>query len=309
MAQPKTKPMFKLIQKKPAKQDSAKAYLRNLGKGELKFAENTLKFYTIKGRFRKQKDLAKLICLPDIQNVTLQSNELDITLKDATVNFVIKNKAFAELIYAKAKSRLEQLEELREPAAKSITADAPENEEPESTLTPALSLVDSLFDALICLHGRVDWKKLGYHVKRFEEDLEKISERKLFEGTNLDYSLLFSAVTDRNVELISLEGYRLLETFYGSYQRDEPEFLRARNTVNTYYVLNDIILACIVGDTNMEDELVLLNASLAELSKVTGMKTDGIVESLTQLIKEQCTEPHTEEARITFKRQLSIAVV
>lgn len=297
----------KPFQKKSTPGNLSKAYLRNFGKGQLEFAENSLKFYVEKGRLAKRKEMVKQIPLVDVESVTLESNELSVTSKGVTERFVIENKAFAQLLYEKADASLRQSEKSTEalrPAAVAILAE----EELGQTLSVTLSIVDSLFDVLMSLQGRIDWNRMSNYVKRCEEDLKKIAGENMLK-TTLDFSLLSSAVTEHNVEVVSKKGYRLLDSLYESFQGVDSKSLKEKNTLQLYYALNNVILASVVGDANVEDELNQLATLLGNLSKESGIKVGEIIESSNRLIREQGKEPYVEQARTVFKRQLVTATL
>jgi hypothetical protein len=303
-AQRKLKALF---QKKATTGNSTKAYWRNFGKGQLEFAENSLKFYVEKGRLSKQKEMTKQISLADIESVTLESKELSVISKGITERLVIEDKTFAQMLYEKANEFLKQTQKTTE-AINSAAAASLEEEKSERILGVALSIVDSLFDALISLQGLVDWKRITNCVKRGEKDLKKIAGENMFEKTPLDFSLLSLAVTEHNAELISKEGYRLLESLYGSFQTADTKSQKAKNVVQSYYALNDVILASIVGDKNVEDELKQFTTLLGTLPQETGINVGEISESLNRLIQEQGKEPYAEASRGVFKRQLVVAM-
>ena len=304
MTQPKPKRNFgNPFQKKSTSHNSAIAYLRNVGKGKLRFADDVLKFYLVTGRITKKKDLAKQIRLADIQKVSLVANELNVTSQDTTDIFVIKDRAFAQFVYLKTNEFLVQREKPNE-ASTSVTVDVITKEQPRPALDISLSIVDSLFDALMCLQGRIDWNQISNYVKRCEDEAREITAKKTLEASNIDFSLLFSAVTDRDVESFSKEAYRLLKTLQERFQGVEPEIIKVLTAVTSYYILNDIILANAVGDAGIEDELALLTTYLTDWSKGTSMKVDEIVEPVNHLLREQQKSSYAEEARAQFKKQL-----
>jgi hypothetical protein len=304
MTQPKPKRNFaNPFQKKPTAHNSTAAYLRNVGKGKLRFADDVLKFYIVKGRITKKKDLVKQIRLADIQKVNLLANELNVTSQDTTDIVVVKDRAFAQFLYLKTSEFLATNEKLAEAPAP-ITIDVITKEEPRPTLDVSFSIVDSLFDALMCLQGRVDWNQISNYVKRCEDEAKEIAVKKTLEASNIDFSLLFSAVADRNVESFSKEAYRLLKTLQERFQGAEPELQKMKTEVISYYILNDIILAKVVGDAGIEDELGLLTTYLTDWSKGTSVKVDEIITPINRLIKEQEKNSYSEEARAQFKKQL-----
>ncbi len=78
--------------------------------------------------------------------------------------------------------------------------------------------------------------------------------------------------------------------------------------VKSYYLLNDIILAWVVGDENIGDEVNQLTVSLENLSKETGilMNVEGVVNSLNRLFADHGKVSHAEETRAIFKKQLKL---
>ncbi len=306
MTRPQSKRKLQNPFEKPSVQISSKAYLRNFGKGKLKFADDALKFYQYSGRLTKKKSLAKLIPLAKIEKVTLVSDELNVTSQGITESFVINDKAFAQFVYLKTNEFLSQPEESKETQIPS-TIEAPAKQQLGQTLDVSLSIIDSLFDGLMCLQGRVDWNQITNHVKKCEEDVKKI-DKGIFETVNLDFSVLFSAATDRNVESFTKEAYRLLETLHGNFQGIAPEFLKAKNVVTSYYILNDTMLAVVVGDANVEDELTQLSLSLADLSKDIGLNAIEVVNPMNNLLKEKQKDPYAQEARAIFKKQVAAAM-
>lgn len=303
-------------QKSTTKSHLAEVYLRNVGKGVLEFSENTLKFYVSKGRLTKKKELAKQIPFIEVENIALDSNELAVTSQGVTQRFVIEDKPFAQLIYQgfnefksqEGNEPLKQAEKTDE-APIFVQALTPPREDLGQTLVATLQVVDSLFDSLMCLQGRVDWNHISNYVKRSEEYAKKIVNKKMLETANLDFCLLVSAVADRDVELLSKEGYRLLESVYESFQRVAPESVTIKNAVESYYVLNDVAFGLAVGDADIENEHALLDTSLADLSKGTGMNVGEIVDSMSRLIRERRKEPYVEEARSAFKEQVLTILV
>ncbi len=87
------------LDQKSSSVNSAKAYMRHVGNGKLKFSENTLKFYVSKGLLKKKREFAKQIRFVDVENMTLESNELAVNSRGVTDRFVVEDKQFAKLIY------------------------------------------------------------------------------------------------------------------------------------------------------------------------------------------------------------------
>ncbi len=347
------KPKFKSpFQGKSKIRTTGKAYLRNFGKGELKIAEDSVKFYVVKGRFSKQKDLVKQFQFADVEKVTLLRGELDVTLRYENLRFVIKDKKFASFSHGKISEYLNKTIQPQAPAAIAATEPlttgqktspisaettltaktepasptssstisleqtpfpapsppATENLEKENVgeaVTLAFSAADSLFDTLVCLHERVDWRTLWGHAKLVEDKIRKLAAKKLFAGADLDGSLFLSSVAERDVAAITQEGQRLLDTLIRSFQNEQSELWKAKNAANAYFILNDIVFATAVGDTDINEEVTALTVSLSELPDAAKVKTQSILEPLAQLVKEGQREPYVDQARTAFNKQLS----
>jgi hypothetical protein len=65
----------------------------------LELDENTLKFYVERGRFRKRKEIAKEIPMPEIESAEKEANELSITSKGITSYFILEKATLAEELH------------------------------------------------------------------------------------------------------------------------------------------------------------------------------------------------------------------
>jgi hypothetical protein len=316
---PKQEPR-KQSKEKARKPKLVKAYMRNLGKGKLKFQDESIKFYTEKGTFKKERQLAKQIDLAKIDSATIdkKKNELIIKFQDETETFIIKDKLYVKILLGKIDQAIFMREPLPPPTPEhTITSSAidlafgvekPVPKDYKKTLTTALSVVDSLFDILMCLQGRVDWASIGKNAETCEKDYSKVADKTTMETANLDLSLLVSAATEHNVELTSEEASRLLESLYTSFNGAESKFPLSSKAVTPYYVLNDVFLGVVVGDPVVEDELNELRAMLADLAKSTGMNVGEVAEAASRLVEERLKEPYIEQARNFFRQQLFATV-
>ncbi len=191
---------------------TSKAYMRNFGKGQIEYADDTLKFYSEKGLVAKRKEVVKKIPFADIESIILEKKELTVTGKSGVERFVVENVALAQLI-------LEKANEFRSLKEKSTEEQIAVSQATAAiTINTSLSVVDSLFDILRSLQGRIEWKLMNNYLRQIEKDLTNPSDKK----TGLeqqDFSLLSSAINDHNVELISKESYRLLESIYSNFEK------------------------------------------------------------------------------------------
>jgi hypothetical protein len=313
----------KLPKEKVRKPKLVKAYLRGVGKGKIKFVDESIKFYTEKGTIRKERQLAKQIPLEKIDGATFQKGELKVSAQDSTETFVIKDRLYAKILVGK----IEQVIFKRGPSSQSTEPSAASATSPTSaafdlefgvqkpipkdyqkTLAIALSIVDSLFDILMCLQGRVDWATIGKNAKSCEKDFPKVADRVTLETATLDLSLLVSAATEHNVELTSDEVSRLLESLYNSFYSPESKFPLSNKAVAPYFVLNDVVLGMVVSDPAIGEELSHLKTLLADLSSGTGMSVGEVAEAANRIVNERVKEPYTEQARALYRQQLLAAV-
>jgi hypothetical protein len=313
----------KLPKEKVRKPKLVKAYLRGVGKGKIKFVDESIKFYTEKGTIRKERQLAKQIPLEKIDDVTFQKGELKVTAQDSTETFVIKDRLYAKILVGKIEQAISKRGpsfQSAEPSAASATSPTsaafdlefgvqkPIPKDYQKTLAVALSVVDSLFDILMCLQGRVDWATIGKNAKSCEKDFPKVADRVTLETATLDLSLLVSAATEHNVELTSDEVSRLLESLYTSFYSPESKFPLSNKAVAPYFVLNDIVLGMVVSDPAIGEELSQLKTLLADLSSGTGMSVGEVAEAANRIVNERVKEPYTEQARALYRQQLLVAV-
>jgi hypothetical protein len=101
---------------------ASKAYMRNVGKGEVEYTPNAIRFYLEKGRFSKEKTLAKEVPLADVQETVLEDKELAVTANEVTYRYVIDNRQVAQALHEKL---VEFLKTGKQPAAEEPATPAP----------------------------------------------------------------------------------------------------------------------------------------------------------------------------------------
>ena len=290
---------------------AAKARLRNLGSGTLEFTDNTIKFRVEKGRLKKRKEIAREIPIADIENIERVGNEFSITWKGVTETFVTEKAELVGTIYEKVTEALKEQRKMLEDKE----AVKQKRNEIAKILGVAIEIVDSLFDVLRSLQGRVEWNRVEGYFKRSEENVRSFAGQTI--GTiNLDFTKLSLAVKERLPEEISKETYSILRSLYEyfsgltskneSLEQVHPNYHDAKTTIFAYYTLNDIILGTIVGDQEIgkeSDELVMV---LDDLSKGTDLKinVDAIKDIINKLGMEKGEESVIEESRAVFRQQL-----
>jgi len=187
----------------------------------------------------------------------------------------------------------------------------------DQTLRVALSIVDSLFDVLRSLQGRVNWNFMDDCQKRSEQDYRRFARKKIVEA-NLDFCFLSSATAERNVEAVSKEALHLLESLYKGFEKlptddapaleASPNYIGAKVAIQSYYVLSDLILAAVVGDEDVENEINQLVILLGSLSNARGqaMNVSEMVVSVNKMQAGHGKETEVEEVRRTFRNQLKL---
>jgi hypothetical protein len=290
---------------------AAKASLRNLGSGTLELIDNTIKFHIEKGYFKKRKEIAREIPMTDIESINRVGNEFSITWKGVTDIFVIEETELVGTIYERITEALKEQRKMLEDkeAAKQ------KRNELAKTLSVAMEIVDSLFDVLRSLHGRVDWNRVEGYLKRSEENVRSFTGQKI-DTINLDFTKLSLAIKEHLPEEISKETYSILRSLYeyfsGLTSKNEfleqihPNYHDAKTTILAHYTLNDIILGTIVGDEEIGKESNELVMMLDDLSKGTDLKIniDAIKDIINKLGMEKGKESVIEESRAVFRQQL-----
>jgi hypothetical protein len=205
-----------------------------------------------------------------------------------------------------------------EPPAKEITMPPPvppkEEQDAASVIASVYPLVDQLFDILSNLHGKVDWISM-------ENSVEKINgESRLIEKamgcSNLDVSPLAEAAKQWNTSGASKEVYQILVSLDEAFSEltsknaNSPQMRQqyeiAKAILHSYYVLNDIVLAFVVGDPTVEEETALLGTLLDGLVKTTTFQLDAkaVVGALGKVQVETGSQQSVVECRALFKKQV-----
>ena len=304
------------MKKHPSKEVEAKpvtkASPKNLDRGTLELSGDTIKFHPDKERFKKQKEIAKDIPLADVENIDRMANEISITWKGVTETFVMQKAELAITIYERITAALDEQRKMVEDKE---AAKQKQNVVTKQLLSFAIEIVDSLFNVLRSLQGRVDVNRLEGYLERSEENVRGFIDLNV--GTvNLDLTKLSLAIKEHLLEETQKEIYAILRSlhdyFSGLASQNEipeqvhPNYQDAKTIILAYYTLNDIILGTIVGDKEIGKERNALVMMLDDLSKGTDLKidVDAIKDVITRLGKEKGQESVIEESRALFKQQL-----
>ncbi len=322
---------------------TVKAALKDRGSGRLEFADNTLRFYVERGRFKKTSDLIREIPVADVESAVAVEKEFSVTWKGVADVFDMESaesaKALCEEVNAALKQPQEVVQKAVEPskpaeekAEEMKTAlreevekveEAPQQQPQETpklfalgkVIGVALDVADSLFDVLRCLQGRVDWNHVENALKRAEESAEGFTGEELFTLT-MDFKGLSSAVKLRRASDVGKETFEVLRVLFEYFkgltvpaerlQKAHPSCEDARKMILVGYTLNDVALGVVVGDSEVEKEGDKLVGILEDLSKDTGVAIDvaSVKTTVSRLIAEKAAESTVAGSRALLREQL-----
>ena len=270
------------------------ARLRNVGNGVIEISNDALKFYIEVGRFRKQRKIAREIPFAEISSFEKLGNDLNVVWKDATNVFALEEARQAEVFCEKISQALAERKKIEEVK---VAQDKEVRNHEERSLN-FMEAAESLFMLLRNLNGRVDWKSVESSYIRFEENTVKFLETS--NSLNIELKPLHTAVQERRSRETAEKAFVALKTLYEHYNKlalavnvEDKNGQRQRDTkmiVHGFYVLNDIALGKVVGDSQMSQEYADLLKTLDELAKLPGWRID------TSSIKEFLEKPSVEIA-------------
>ena len=288
---------------------TVKAKLGNRGSGMLEFVDNTLKFYVERGRFKKQSEIVREIPLVDVEKATVEGKEFSVTWKGVADVFVTEKGESANAICEEINSAL------------SGQAEVPKDEVSKQEYSEIVNLVkgawdvsDSMFDILMHLQGRVNWKRQETTLKRSQEIMASFP-RQHEKRAELDFTRLTSTIRARSPEEVAKEAYNILKFLNGylndlsisnvALQKIHPNYDDVKQMALIYYTLNDIVFGTIVGDKEIAKEKNEFLEMLDELSKTMEYKIDieAIKRAADSLGNEENKESLVEESRAVFRQQ------
>ena len=257
---------------------TAKARLRNFGDGVITIDGDAVKFYVETGRFRKHRKIIRDIPLSDVENSERQGNDLSISWKGVTEMFAVEQASQIEAIYERITMALKKRKEDTE------KKEAAEGKQAElgHLIVKAVETADSLFDILINLHGRVDWKLVENIFKKSEENVKNLASQA--NSVCLDVRQLSAAMQERRPKEIAERTHDALRVLYEHFnasssvensEQIHPNGRAAILAIQASYILNDMLLGTIVGDDEVRKEGAELQRVLDDLSKLPGSKAEA----------------------------------
>jgi hypothetical protein len=268
------------------------AVLKDSGQGTFELAENSIRFYHAKSPHRKSKEDINETAIADIDNLSREENQIIIISKAKKETFAFK-KSLTALVYESiSKAWINQKRTLEE------TVFNQRQTELFQTFKVVTNIVDSLFDVLVSLHGRIDWDYTEICMKRYERAASSARGQMLLE-TNPKFERLFSTIRERQVEESSKEIQRTLELLYKNvfginsenlmFNKFGPRHNAFKGAILAYFTLNDILLGQVVGDEESvreSNKLAIILNGLAQTSN-TQIDTTSVIESLNRQVENK----------------------
>ncbi len=178
-------------------------------------------------------------------------------------------------------------------------------------------IVDSLFDVLRSLQGRIKWKFIDQCEKLSEKANETLAAKKM--GlVNLDFRIFSSAIAEHDVEAVSKEAFVLLDSLKKVFEKlsdnevsvssSSQNYSSAKITLQSYYVLSDLVFAAVVEDEDVEEETGHLVTLLNNLSNTRkqAINLDEILSLINKVEAGHGDEADIAEVRRAFRNQLNL---
>ncbi|HLN46431.1 MAG TPA: hypothetical protein VK209_12065 [Candidatus Sulfotelmatobacter sp.] len=256
----------------------AKARLTNFGNGMLEISDNTLRFYTEAGRFKKQRKNIHEIPLKEIESAERQGNDLTITWKENMNTFIVAQTSQVDAIYERINTKLTEEKKEIETEKTAIQAQA----DLTQTTSNFIETIYSLFTLLKQLHGQVNWKNIENDFKMIDEDTAKLANQNP-DPIKLDTTQLQLTIQEHRPKEIAENTYDILKTLHEHFdelplnedlEKPHPNNHDLKLIIQASYILNDIALGVAVGDEANEKETKEFIKVLEDLAKLPSAKID-----------------------------------
>jgi hypothetical protein len=270
-------------------ESKGKAKPKGIIVGKYEFAEGKLKFYIIKGVFKKRWVAIKEFPAVELTNVESIENGLAITWNGATYYFLHqkKSESFSGLrdqilaLLAEQKQTVEKKQKQSQLKADLVAA-----------LNSTLGIVDLTFDILTGLHAkRVNWQILNAYSQRLMGGVSWTGQ--ILPPLKVDPSKVLDAITKQVPKEVSKEALGVLKVIYDyfnclpnkEYTTENSEiFENAKNAMTNYLILNDVMFARVIGQKDDPEELAALGNAFSMLIDESNIKIslDSVASSIIQ---------------------------
>lgn len=279
--------------------------------GKYEIIEGKLKFYAIKGVFKKRWVAISEFPIFEITNVDSIGHGLNLTWNGITYSFLHQKESetFSEL-RDQLLGLLAEQQQMTEKTRKENQLRA----ELVAVLNTTLGAVDLTFEILLELHEkRVNWKSLTAYSDNLTRGVSWTGE--ILPPLTVDFSSISDAITRQVPKEISRETLSVLKAIYiyfGSLPNKEDTegselFEKAKNAMICYLMLNDVIFARETGQKDDPQELEALEKALSRLSDESKIKIslDEIVASI-QKTSEPGSKVDVDDFREIFRQQITL---
>lgn len=300
---------------------TCEAILAGSGEGTLELNEQGeyLRFSVMKGVFSKHPEIVRDIQINDIKSLKQSGKQMEVSWKGERTFldvFIVNNPESLSRIHESIMRILDKKKktEKEKADAKQKRDDLAKN------LHIIIDVVNTLFDILISLNGRVDWPRIEDMLKTLKGDFEEVkntSVKELFIVTDDVTDELGSAIGGRSpVEGIKIvciilqkmhEFFRQLTSTKDEFLKDlHPNYSDAMQVIETYYVLNDIALGITVKDEKAKEKIDVFAVMLEDLGKKTslGIDIDKARGIINELVTSAVDKRIIEESRRKFEAQI-----
>jgi hypothetical protein len=283
--------------------------LTGLKVAKYEVAEGKIKFFNMKGFFKKRWVVEKEYSIYEVTAVESIGNWLSLTWNSVAYQFMLKKGES----FAKLQEQIQTLQIERQKATALEERVALRKADLLGLIDRSLPLVDSSFDILIGLHAkRVDWRQVEASSKTLGASFsyKPITLPQL----ELDFAAIDAAVKSQVAKDTSKETLSVLKTVHGYFAglktEDDlasfyPNFEQAKSAVLASYTLNDLLLAKVVGEKDSKREVVYLE-ELLKAFEGTVVKVDlaAFLGVVNRAAFEASRDNAVFEVRALFREQL-----
>jgi hypothetical protein len=265
-----------------------KARLRNFGNGILEVSDEAVKFYVQTGRFKKHRETIRDIPTSEIETLERQENDVSITWKGNTDVFAVEQTSQVLHIQERILAVLKERQETNEDKVSEEQVEQKQSDQSSKLVhstANAVEVVNSLFEVLRHLHGRIDWKIVELSSQRVDDAVAKLAS----ENENLaflDVKPIAAAIQQRFPKEIAYRTFDALKMLHERFNRVDsshaegaeqphPKQHDARLTLQAFFVWNDMTLGAVVGDKDTEKESAEMLRIIEELVKQPSSQIDS----------------------------------
>ncbi len=243
-------------------------------------SDGVLKFYNRPGLLQNKLVQVREIPISTISNIEHFWNELTITWNNVIDTFRKKKnyESFNEEVTAKVQAIMDENKRALEKQEKIYLR----NTNVEEILNDTLPVVDVVFDVLSGLHAkRVDWTIIEDTVAVLGQSINLTTQS--LPTLTLDFTQLSIAISKQDPREVANQARVVLKAILEYFNRlrpmdtvpdAHPNLDEVAMLVNSYYLLNDIMLGKLVSQKENPREIHSLERSIQKLSKDTTFKMD-----------------------------------